>query len=279
VIGRISGTPYADAVRTAVLAPLEMSQAAFEPTLAMTYTLALDHRVTGDSLVVLRPYPDDASTWPSGSLFASAEELARVGMALADSGRVSGRVALPPAVVRLVSTRHVSVPGPDSARCGYGLGLSVCERRRTRTLSHYGFRGGSGAVLTILPEERAAVVILANGPGAIMAETERVALDILTGHRQGSVIEEATPVASTSLPPRITGTYVSGADTLSLSVHADSGRFRYRHMRPQRARLLSDGSIAVLTDSGDVEQRFVAVRGRSGQQYLHDGLNAFRKAR
>jgi hypothetical protein len=34
----------------------------------------------------------------------------------------------------------------------------------------------------------------------------------------------------------------------------------------------------VLDAGGNVEQQFSVVRGRSGASYLHDGLNAFRKA-
>jgi CubicO group peptidase (beta-lactamase class C family) len=279
VLAQITRGTYTEAARKAVLAPLGMAQAGFEPTLAMTHPLAVDHRRAGDSLVVLRPYPDDASTWPSGSLFASADELARVGMALADSGRVEGRAALPAAVIRLVSTRHAPSPGPDSARCGYGLGLSTCAEGAAPVLKHYGFRSGSGAVMTILPAQRASVVILANGPGAIMSETERVVLEILMGGPQPRAAADPKPVAAPSLPAAMLGTYVSGADTLSLLARGDSARYRYRQMPPQPARLLDDGSVGVLSASGDVQQQFFVVRGRSGQRYLHDGLNAFRKLR
>jgi hypothetical protein len=200
-------------------------------------------------------------------------------MALADSGRVDGRVALPAAVVGMVSTRQVAAPGPDSARCGHGLGLGVCTEGGVRVLSHYGFRSGSGAVMTVLPEQRSAVVILANGPGAIMVETERTMLDILIGRRRTDAAADPEPAVGASLPPGIVGTYVSGADTLSLYVQSGSGHFRYRRLAPQAARLLSDGSVAVLASNGEVEQRFFVVRGRSGRLYLHDGLNAFRKVR
>jgi CubicO group peptidase (beta-lactamase class C family) len=279
VISRITGTTYAEAARAGVLAPLGMSSAAFDPLVALTHPLALDHRRAGDSVVVLRPYPDDASTWPSGSLFASAEELARVGMALADSGRIDGRAALPAAVVGLVSTRHAALPGPDSARCGHGLGLSICVEGGVRRLSHYGFRTGSGAVMTVLPDQRASIVILANGPGAIMSETERAAIEILTGKPPLPDDAEPRRAPGTSLPTSVAGAYVAGADTLTLFVRADSGYFRYRSMPAQPARMLADGSVVALAASGEVEQRFFVVTARSKRRYLHDGLNAFRKIR
>ncbi len=126
VIAAASGSEYTAAVRSVVLDPLGMRASAFEPTLAMTHPLAVDHTRRGDSVVVLRPFPDDASTWPSGSLFSSADELARFAAALADSGRVEGRQVVDPRAIALLVSPQVGVAGPGSDSCGYTLGLSRC---------------------------------------------------------------------------------------------------------------------------------------------------------
>ena len=73
---------------------------------------------------MMRPFPDDASTWPSGSLFSSVDELARLGAALADSGRVDGRQLVDPRAVALLTSPQVGVAGPGSEACGHTLGLS-----------------------------------------------------------------------------------------------------------------------------------------------------------
>ena len=276
VIAAAAGTEYTAAVRSVVLDPLGMRASAFEPTLAMTHPLAVDHARRGDSIVVLRPFPDDASTWPSGSLFSSADELARFGAALADSGRVDGRQLIDPRAVALLVSPQVGVAGPGSESCGYTLGLSRCVVAGTAVIRHYGFRAGSGAVLTVVPARRAAIVILANGPGAIMRESEHAALDILVGIRgAGSPESPASPPGA--LPAEAIGTFVSGADTLAIFIRGDSAFYRYGSRPPQPVRALGDGSVGVLDAGGDVEQQFSVVRGRSGAPYLHDGLNAFRK--
>ena len=276
VIASATAKEYTAAVRTEVLDPLGMRSAAFEPTLAMTYPLAVDHARRGDSTVVLRPFPDDASTWPSGSLFASAEELARFGAALADSGRVDGRRLVDPRAVALLVSTQVGVAGPGSEGCGYTLGLSRCVVAGTPVIRHYGFRAGSGAVLTVVPSRRAAVVVLANGPGAIMRASEQAALELIVGVRESESSPPAPP-ASGRVSPDAIGTFVSGADTLAIYTRNDSTFYRYGRHPAQPVRALGDGSVGVLDAGGNVEQQFAIVRGRSGAAYLHDGLNAFRR--
>ena len=278
VIAAATGKDYAAVVRDVVLSPLGMSSATFDPFVAFTHSIALDHRRSGDAVEVLRPFPDDASTWPSGSLFSSAEELSRLATAIADSGRVEDRVIVDPAVIRTLTTRQTDVPGPADETCGHALGLSRCDDRGTPILSHYGFRAGSGAVLTVLPARRAALVILANGPGAIMRRTEQAVLDILLGAPAPAPAAQAPsqPARHASFTEFL-GTFVNGADTLTLFARGDSAFYRYLSTAPQRVRAYSDGSIAVLDAQGNVEQAFRLVRGRSGERYLHDGLSAFRR--
>jgi CubicO group peptidase (beta-lactamase class C family) len=153
VIERASGSPsekaYADMVRERLLEPLGMERSTFRPTMALTYPLALDHRLARaagsvgapDSVEVVRPFPDDVTTWPSGSLFSSAPELARVAEALLGDGVVDGRWVLPSAVVRRMLSPIEATP--DSA-CGYSYGLSVCAVGRDTVARHYGFRGRVG---------------------------------------------------------------------------------------------------------------------------------------
>jgi hypothetical protein len=85
------------------------------------------------------------------------------------------------------------------------------------------------------------------------------------------------PSPARTLLAETIGTFVSGADTLTISTRGDSTFYRYGTRPPQPVRALADGSVGVLDAGGNVEQQFSVVRGRSGAPYLHDGLNAFRK--
>ena len=276
VLSAVAGKDYASAVQSTLLAPLGMTSATYDPFVAFTHPIALDHRRSGDSVIVLRPFPDDASTWPSGSLFASAQELARLATAIADSGRVDGRRVVDPTVLRTLTTRQVRAPGPEGETCGHALGLSYCDERGTTVFSHYGFRTGSGAVLSVVPARGAAIVILANGPGAIMRRTEQAVLDVLLGAPDTSAHHDAAAALRT-LPAALTGVFVNGADTLTLFTRNDSAFYRYRSTPPQPLRAYADSSVNLLDADGNVEQAFRLVRGRSGERYLHDGLTAFRR--
>jgi len=189
---------------------------------------------------------------------------------------VDGRQLVDPRAVALLTSPQVGVAGPGSEGCGYTLGLSRCVVAGTAVVRHYGFRAGSGAVLTIVPARRAAIVILANGPYAILRASERAALDILVGVREDEP-PASPPSPIRTLPPETIGTFVSGADTLTIFTRGDSAFYRYGTRPRQPVRALADGSVGVLDAGGNVEQQFSVVRGRSGAAYLHDGLNAFRK--
>ena len=266
---------YADVVAARVLAPIGMTRSTFRPTAAMTWPLALDHRVGQDGATIIRPYPDDASTWPSGSLFSSARELARFAIALMHDGRIDARQAIPVAAVRMLTTRQPSAPGNE---CGYNYGLADCLRDSVRTLSHYGFRVGSGAVFTVAPEQRFAVIILANRNGGIFGRTERMAMELMLPLRPSG---EATPrpVALTAgARRRFAGTYVSGRDTLRLLARGDSLFYRYGSAEQPAVGDARDSTALLILDAGTPAQRVSLVRGRSGQHfYLHDGLNAYRR--
>ena len=274
-IEQAGGGWYADLVTARVLAPLGMRRSTFRPTMAMTWPLALDHRVDSAGPVLLRPYPDDASTWPSGALFSSVSELARFAIALMNDGRIDGEQVIPRNTVVAMSTVQAPTPG-DEAGCGYSYGLAVCTRDGVRTLSHYGFRVGSGAVMTMAPDQRFAVIILANRNGGIFGRTERRAMELMLPLLPAP--RDVPAVAAASSDPdarrRVVGTYVNGADTLRLVERGDSLFYRYRTAE-QRTRLGAREEILVLDGTGRPVQRFMIVRGRSGGVYLHDGSNAF----
>jgi D-alanyl-D-alanine carboxypeptidase len=271
VLSQAAAAPYADVVRDRVLAPLGMRRSTFRPTMALTWPLALDHRPAGDSIVVVRPFPDDATTWPSGSLFSSVTDLARAAIALVSDGVLDGERVIPADAVRRMLQPMAPVPGSD---CGYSYGLSVCRRGGVTVASHYGYRGGSGAVFALLPERRAAVVILANGAGAILGETEALALRMLGAPAPAP---DETLVARGAVPDSLLGAWTAGRDTLRLVARGGATYFRSGD-EEQPAFAGSDGSVLV-GPAGDPAQRFLLVRGRaSGALYLHDGLGAFRRA-
>jgi CubicO group peptidase (beta-lactamase class C family) len=274
-IEQAGGAWYADVVREKVLAPLGMTRSTFRPLEAMTWPLAQDHRVRDTTATVLRPFTDDVTTWASGSLFSSASELARLTIAIMDRGRVDGRQALPAAAIATLVEPRAPVPGGEG--CRYAYGLSACVRGGVRTLSHYGFRVGTGSVVTMAPDSQAAVIVLANRNGGILAGTAAAVMAQLVGEAGADVAARPDSAATRAAgrPERFVGAYANGPDTLHVLQRGGALAYRYG-TQESPARLDGADALVVLDAKGAPVQRFMLVEGaESRRPYLHDGLNAF----
>ena len=276
-IEQAGGAWYADLVDSLVLS--RMHRSTFHPLRAFTHPIALDHRVGPDGVAtVVRPFPDDVTTWASGSLFSSARELATFAIALLNGGRIGGeQVFSSTAVARLLES-HAPVPGGP---CSYGYGLMACEIGGVRVLSHAGFRGGSGSIITLVPEHRVAVIALSNRNGGILRRTERAVLEMLIPFADGEAPDVSPP---RPYPPealrRVAGRYVNGPDTLHLEVRDRALIYRYGANESRTRPGASNDEILVLGPGGDPVQRFMVIANPAGEvRYLHDGLSAFARIR
>lgn len=101
------------------------------------------------------PPPIDGRFIPAGYAWLSARELARVGAALVNRGRLREET------VRRVATPWSKVEGlPGSP--GYGYGLFVEERSGTKVLWHDGSMTGFTTLLRIVPERKLALALVIN---------------------------------------------------------------------------------------------------------------------
>ena len=270
VIESAARKPYADAVRELVLEPLGMTRSTFRPLVALTYPLARDHRVHPESVVVVRPFPNDATTWASGSLFSSAHELARLAIALLNQGMVDGRRALSAGVVDSILLPRAGTP---AGGCAYTYGLMRCTNQGRVVLSHSGFRGGSGSIITLAPTERFAVIVLSNRNGGIFGRTAAAALAQLPKPDvAGDPGRAPQPIATAAVP----GVYGHAGDSLRILRRPD-GLVAIRGSDTTRARFDAPNTLALLDDAGSAAEEFLIVRGRTGGLYLHDGLEAYRR--
>src|SRR5262249_28594565 len=112
--------------------PLGMARTTFRPTTAMTYPLALGHQpARAGRPAVVRPFADNAATWPAGSMFSNVHDLGRFAVAFLNDGRLDGKPVLAPELIKTLAGPYVDVPG--GTRYGYGLtsktvrGVTVLE--------------------------------------------------------------------------------------------------------------------------------------------------------
>ena len=154
--------PFADVVKARVLEPLGMTRTTFRPTEAMTWPLAVGHRRDpAGKFTAVRPLPNDARLWPAGTVYSSAQEMARLVVALLNDGRVEGRQALPAGLAATLRTAVADIPTTGER---YGLGQFLTER----TFGHGGTMTGSAAQVTIDRSAGVGVVVLSNGDNAAL---------------------------------------------------------------------------------------------------------------
>jgi len=241
LLEEVAGKPYADAMRERLFEPLGMKRTALRPTEAMTYPLAQGH--SGNPPAVGRPFYDNSGRWPAGSVFTSANDFARFAIAF-----LNGR--LPRSITTKMSTPYADVH--DGAKYGYGLRLR--EYRGVKWAEHAGSLPGFVSSLRMAPEQRFAVVALANkGGGSLNRTTEKAAELLLT--------LQAKPAVETPKPPpaeaKYAGVYAQGFTTWE--VVAQDGRL-------------------VAKQGKQVVKEFRIVTGADGHTlYLYTGGRSFRK--
>src|SRR5229473_1311029 len=161
----VSGKPYADVIEQRLFHPLGMQRSTLRPTMAMTWPLSQGHDIKDGKPEVIRPAADNAAGWPAGSIFSSAQDLARFTIAFMNDGKLDGKQVLSPKVIALMSTPHAHVPGSEQS---YGYGLSLSTDRGVKWVQHGGSRAGYGSMIRMAPAQRFAVIIVANRSGSGM---------------------------------------------------------------------------------------------------------------
>jgi CubicO group peptidase (beta-lactamase class C family) len=183
-VGEVAGKQrFATLVETLVLRPSGMRLSTFKPLEAMTWPLAHGHQAGADTVMrLVRPMTENTAQWAAGFLFATAPEVARFTIALMNGGMIDGQQAFSRGAARRVTTGYVAHPGGsglDSAM--YSYGLVVGRMGGERVWTHGGSINGYNASVTMLPDRKAAVIVMVNGPGGAIATIEREALRLAAG--------------------------------------------------------------------------------------------------
>ncbi|MBC8092394.1 MAG: beta-lactamase family protein, partial [Pseudonocardia sp.] len=154
VVARLRGKPWADVVRDEVLLPLGMTRTTPRPSGRAAQGYAVHPWA---DVVQVEPEHDAVSMAPAGQLWATADDLARLGtFLLGDTGDV-----LSPDTVE-----EMTVPaGVDSSAVGwsaYGLGVQVQRHDTAVLVGHGGSMPGFLAGLWVDREEGTGALALAN---------------------------------------------------------------------------------------------------------------------
>jgi len=271
----VGGKPFADQVAEGVLQPLGMTRSTFRPLVAMTYPLSQGHDgppAGKGAPVVIRPIADNSASWPAGSLYSSASELARFAIAFLNDGMLDGQQVLAPAAMARLSTPRAGVPGQDS---NYGYGLMLSRSRGVRWIEHGGSRLGTGSLLRMTPEHRVAVITVANRSGANLSRTSEKAVELLLPlePRPAQKPPAAAPIAGAEMT-QYAGLYANGAQSVELLVK-DGKLVGKRGGGSETPVVRTDANRIRLGDQG---MSYVTVRGPDGSiHYLHTGSRSLRR--
>ena len=277
VLEQAAKKPYADVIDERLFKPLGMARTTFRPTTAMTWPFAQGHTAEGQAPpTVVRPFADNSGYWPAGFLFSSATDLARFTIAFMNDGIIEGHSVLKPSVINTLSTGYADVPSSfDHARYGYGLMTSM--HRGVRVVEHGGAIDGFGASVRMLPDQKAAVIILVNKSGAQLEKTSERALEQLAPLQPASPRATAAIAMDPSEMAKYAGVYVNPPMTFELAVR-DGKLYLRRGGVDTEATKIGDLRFATVPAAGARPQEFALVPGPDGQMaFLHISSRALKR--
>jgi len=163
-------------MREFVFKSLEMNRSTIRPTEAMTFPLALGHDVKDKMVTVIRPIDNNSAKYPGGSMFSSANDLARFAVAILNGGKIENKQVIAPFTVENLMKPQFYLPGEE--RAFYGYGLLGFEDRGIKTVSHGGASRGYGSTIFFAPEQKIAIIVLANTSGQTLPKSRRKAMEM-----------------------------------------------------------------------------------------------------
>ncbi|MEZ5294274.1 MAG: serine hydrolase domain-containing protein [Vicinamibacterales bacterium] len=254
------GTPFAEVMKARVLGPLGMTRTTFRPTEAMTRPLAVGHKKMADgTFEVVRPLANDARLWPAGTLYSSANEMARLVVALGNDGIVEGRQALPPGVGARMRRGQADVPTNGEA---YGQGLFL--RPAQGRYGHGGTMTGYAAQLTV--RGQVGLVALTNADAVdvdgLVGRLWPEVLDAEPVARHLAALRRAAADSGPPSPPLVEGTPALRAGPLTSE---EAARYLGRFANPRRftVEVVARGPALILKRFGrDFPMRALATPGR-----------------
>jgi CubicO group peptidase (beta-lactamase class C family) len=274
-VGEVAGKQrFAALVESLVMRPAGMRLSTFKPLEALTYPIALGHEAGPNGMQIVRPMTENTAQWAAGFLFATAPELARYTIALMNGGMIDGAQAFSAGAVRRVTTGYVAHPGGsglDSAMYGYGL---VVGRSGTdRVWTHGGSINGYNASITMLPDRKAAVIVLVNGPGAGIDAIESAALQLAVGYSAPKTAAPAARDANAAERAALVGRYAQGRNVLEV-LEQDGALTVKQGDAVMNAKLVGVNELLVTPPQGAARHLF--VRAENGRAiYLYAGSRAY----
>lgn len=194
-IAEVAGKrPFADLMHERVLAPLGMTHTMYDPSVAMTYPVALPHAILPDgSVTVERNLLDYVWMYPGAFAFSTVRDLAQIALLHLRSATLNGSRFLTAESIAQMQKSH-GVVG-TATQLNYGLNLFLDTYKGVRRVGHDGVYFASRSKFVVAPDAGVGLVILHN-----RGEEWRVAREALLD----ALFDELLNLAPKSPPPPTT---------------------------------------------------------------------------
>jgi len=270
VLEEVSGKPYADAMEELIFKPLGMQRTTLRPLMAMTYPLAVGHVLNSESRKpeVIRPAFNNTAMWPAGSIFSSANDLARFVTAFLSEGKLEGKEVWPPALFAKLPGKYIAMPGDPNAF--YGYGLMNFESQGVRMWMHGGFSRGYGSMIQMAPEYGFAVIVLTNKSGETLSKTTTKAKELFLPLKPAGdeTPNKAMPLTAKDIAA-FTGKFANGPQVWEITA-TDGKLFLQVESAKHELSKIGDWRLAF---GSELENELVLVPGIDGRaEYAFDGL-------
>ena len=173
IVEVLAGTPWADFLRSRLLAPLGMGRSnltAGDMQADPDHASAYERR---RGAVVNVPARLVTAMAPAGAINSCAADMARWLLAQLGGGQVDGKTVMSPGTVARQHTPHMLLPEdrtfPASTRHAYGLGWMIGRYREHRLAEHGGAIDGFQTECMLLPDDGIGVAVLTNTSSSAMA--------------------------------------------------------------------------------------------------------------
>lgn len=265
----IHGKPYADTLDELLFKPLGMTRTTLRPLVAVTYPLAQGHQLENGKPSVIRPLYNNVAMWPGGSIFSSANELARFVIAMLNDGKLDGKQALATRVITTLPARQITLP--DASDAWYGYGLLSYPTRGVRVVTHGGASRGYGSTIEMVPAHRFGVIVLTNKSGETLPRTRLKAQELaLPLEAEKTDSPAITPLSAAEIKA-FAGVYMHHPQTWEL--FAKDGQLYLRYEKAEFP-LKKIGERTFSYSQGEL----VLVAGADGKiEHLFTGLYAAKK--
>jgi CubicO group peptidase (beta-lactamase class C family)/D-alanyl-D-alanine dipeptidase len=211
----VSGQPYSDYLRNAVLLPMRMTHSSFRPEPALMSRLAESQMWSYDGLTFAAP-KFQLGEGPAGCMYSTVGDLGRFLSVLFARGQSGSVQVISPNALDEMFTPQFTGPSPMKVGLGFILGTFQSERQ----IGHGGAIYGFATQVAALPDRKLGVVVIstADSTNAVVNHIGDDALKLMLSVRGHKPLPQLTSTAAipVELAREAAGHYSGSGESVDL---------------------------------------------------------------